>query len=194
MRVLSLQYNPERLTRSLQPQGVGDGADRSEALRLKGPPVETIKIDAEYDATDQLGQPQPDALTLTSGLLAPLSALETLLYPSTTTLENNHADAARGMFEIAPAETPLTLFVWGAQRVVPVRITDYSVTEEEFDINLNPIRAKVSLGLRVLSVTDLGFDHRGGRIYMVYQAAKELLSQSAASGTLGTLGLTGITP
>ena len=67
-----------------------------------------------------------------------------------------------------PLEAPLTLFVWSKQRVVPVRVTELSITEEAFDVDLNPIRAKVSLGLRVLSVDDLGFDHRGGTLFMAY--------------------------
>ena len=63
-----------------------------------------------------------------------------------------------GTLEIVPAEAPLTLFVWSKNRMLPVRITEFSITEEAFDPALNPIRAKVSLGLRVLSVNDLGFD------------------------------------
>ena len=68
---------------------------------------------------------------------------------------------------------PLTLFVWSKQRIVPVRLTDLSVTEEAFDPNLNPIRAKVSLGMRVLSVDDLGFDQTGGSLFMAYLQNKE---------------------
>src|SRR2546427_7702782 len=58
LRVIALQYNPDSLSRTLQPQGVGqEPGDRLEALRLKGPPHETIKIEAEIDATDQLEFP-----------------------------------------------------------------------------------------------------------------------------------------
>jgi len=54
-RIISLQYNPDTLSRTLQIKGVGaDSSDRSEALRLKGPPTETIKLEVEIDATDQL--------------------------------------------------------------------------------------------------------------------------------------------
>ena len=84
------------------------------------------------------------------------------------------------------------MFVWGSQRVVPVRITDFSITEEAFDARLNPLRAKVSLSMRVLSVDDLGFDHKGGALYLIYQQAKERLAQGAPSSGLPTLGLTGI--
>src|SRR4051794_27425577 len=69
LRVITLQYNPDTLTRTLQVQGVtGEGGDRSEALRLKGPPVETLKLDAEIDATDQLELPQQNPLGVQYGI------------------------------------------------------------------------------------------------------------------------------
>ena len=80
--------------------------------------------------------------------------------------------ANAGTLEIIPLEQPLTLFVWSKSRVVPVRLTDFSITEEAFDPHLNPIRAKVSLGMRVLSVDDLGFEHPGGRMFMTYLATR----------------------
>ena len=47
--IITLQYNPDTLTRTLQVKGVGGegGGNRSEALRLTGPPVETLKLEAE---------------------------------------------------------------------------------------------------------------------------------------------------
>ncbi len=89
--------------------------------------------------------------------------------------------ANSGALEIIPLEQPLTLFVWSASRVVPVRLTEFSVTEEAFDPQLNPIRAKVSLGLRVLNVDDLGFAHPGGQMFMSYLANKEQLAASQAA-------------
>jgi hypothetical protein len=188
VRVIVLQYSPDSLSRTLQVQGVGDaGGDRSQVLRLTGPPVETFKLDAEIDATDQLEANDPTAVA--SGIFPQLSALETIIYPSTTTLLANNALASSGVLEILPMEAPLTLFVWSGTRIVPVRITDFSITEEAFDTNLNPIRAKVSLGMRVLSTTDLGFDHRGSGIYLAYQRAKETFASIPAAGTFGQLGI-----
>lgn len=189
-RVVTLQYNPETLSRSLQIKGVGEGGDRSEALRLKGPPVETYSLEAAIDATDQLEV--SDAQVRTTGLHAQLAALETLVYPTSAQLLANDAQARSGTLEIAPMETPLALFVWSTSRVVPVRVTDFSITEEAFDPDLNPIRAKVSLTLRVLSVDDLGFDHKGGSLYLIYQQQKERLASRATPGLLGQLGLGGI--
>jgi hypothetical protein len=194
-RIIVLQYNPDTLTRTLQVQGVSaQEGDRSEALRLKGPPVETIKLDAELDATDQLEFPtqaQNQAATQV-GLLPQLAALETIIYPASRQLQANNELAQVGTLEILPMETPLTLFVWSKSRILPVRLTDFSITEEAFDVTLNPIRAKVSLGMRVLSVNDLGFNHKGGSLFMGYLRQKEQLAAQAAGGLFGALGLAGI--
>lgn len=190
-RVIALQYNPDTLTRTMQPKDVGtEGADRAEATRLKGPPVETIKLEAEIDAADQLEA--GDQQVIQVGIHPQLAALEALVYPTTEQLQANRRLSASGALEIAPMLAPLCLFVWSAQRIVPVRLTDLSVTEEAFDPNLNPIRAKVSLGMRVLSVDDLGFDQTGGSLYMAHLQNKERLAAGTTPGTLHALGLTGL--
>jgi hypothetical protein len=193
LRVIALQYNPDSLTRSLQVQPVGsDGGDRSELLRLKGPPVETLKLEAEIDATDQLEMPDQNATTAQSGLSAQLAALETMVYPTSAQLRSNDALAQIGTLEIVPMETPLALFVWSASRILPVRITEFSITEEAFDAALHPIRAKVSLGLRVLSVNDVPTGHKAAGLFMNYLQQKERLAGAAASQPLSALGVTGV--
>ena len=189
VRIISLQYNPDSLNRTLQVQATGASGQRSQALRLTGPAVETISLEAEIDATDQLEFPDQNPGAVRFGVFPELAALETLVYPRSDALVGNNALAGNGTLEIAPMETPLALFVWSRNRVIPVRVTDFSITEEAFDPELNPIRAKVSLGLRVLSVDDLGFAHRGGSLFMSYLQAKERLAARAPGATLGTLGL-----
>jgi hypothetical protein len=192
-RVIVLQYNPDTLTRTLQVQSVAaESQNRSEALRLKGPPIETFKLEAEIDATDQLEKPDQNPIAVQYGILPQLTALEAIIYPPSAQLLGNNALAQSGTLEIAPTEAPLSLFVWSRNRVVPVRITDFSVSEEAFDPSLNPIRAKVSLGMRVLSVDDLGFDDKGGNLYMTYQQQKERMAALAPVGTFGALGIGGI--
>ena len=188
-RAIALQYNPETLTRTLQVQAAGGEGDRLEALRLKGPPNETIKLDAEIDATDQMEFPEKNPLVGEAGIAPQLAALETIVYPSSASLAAADALARAGMLEIAAAETPLTLLVWNRNRVLPVRITEFSITEEAFDPNLNPIRAKVSLGMRVLSVNDLGFSNKGGGLFMAYLQAKERLAGKSPNASLTTLGI-----
>lgn len=191
-RIIVLQYNPETVSRTLTPQVASGDGDRSEALRLKGPPVETIKLEAAIDATDQLEFPaqHPNAVQL--GVQPQLAALETILYPASSDLQLNHTLASVGTLEITPALSPLSLLVWGQQRVVPVRITEFSIVEEAFDPALNPILAKVSLGLRVLSINDLDFNSKGGSLYMVYHQARERLAQRAGSSGFNALGIGGL--
>lgn len=189
-RLIALQYNPETLSRTFQVQGAGgEQGDRSEALRLKGPPVETFRLEAEIDATDQLEFPDQNASAVRLGIHPQLAALETLVYPFSGDLWRNNQLASRGSLEIVPMEGPLTVFVWSRHRVMPVRITELSVTEEAFDAALNPIRAKVSLGMRVLSVNDVGFLSRAGNLFMGYQMQKEQLARMAPPGDGSAIGL-----
>ena len=192
--VIALQYNPDSLSRTLQIQAVQGAQDgtRVDALRLRGPAVETIKIDAELDATDQLEFPRQFPIAGQLGLHPQLAQLEMLVNPTVETLLADDAMANAGRLEIIPLQQPLTLFVWSKSRVVPVRLTDFSITEEAFDPNLNPIRAKVSLGLRTLSIDDLNFSDKGGSLYMVYQQQKESLSKLYQAGTFAALGIRGI--
>lgn len=191
LRVIALQYNPDTLTRSLQIRGVGgEGAEFSEALRLKGPPVETIKLEAEIDATDGLETGDVTAQTL--GLHAQLAQLETLVYPSSTDLRANQREASAGSIEIVALAKPLLLFVWSASRVLPVRITELGITEESFDAALNPLRAKISLGLRVLTSDDTGFASRAGSLFVTALESKERLATQAVNASLGALGINSI--
>ena len=192
--VIALQYNPDSLSRTLQIQSTPGGQDgvRVDALRLRGPAVETIKVEAELDATDQLEFPTQFPLAVQYGLHPQLAQLEMLINPTVETLIADDNMANSGTLEIIPLEQPLTLFVWSKSRVVPVRLTEFSITEEAFDVRLNPIRAKVSLGLRVLSVDDLGFDTPGGQLFMSYLTNKELLASRASSAALTVLGLGGL--
>jgi hypothetical protein len=182
---IALQYNPDTLTRKLQPQAVSEQPDRSEILRLKGPPIETISVAAEIDATDQLAA--SDRVALTLGIQPQLAALEMLVYPSSIDLIVNEALTLLGTIEILPMQSPLAVFVWNATRITPVRITSLDITEEAFDTNLNPIRAKISLEMRVLNVNDTGFLNPAGALYMIYQIEKEALAIANAIQAAGSL-------
>jgi hypothetical protein len=189
-RTIILQYNPDQLTRTLQVQATtGEAADRSEALRLKGAPIETFKLEAEIDATDQLQFPDQNATATEVGIFPQLALLESLITPPSDQIAAADGLLTGGVVEIAPMEAPLALFVWSVQRVVPVRVTELSIVEEAFDTSLNPIRAKVSLGMRALSVMDLGLAHRGGKLFLEYLKKKEALALRVADGALDQLGL-----
>jgi hypothetical protein len=186
--VISFQYNPESLSRTLEAQmSGGEGGDRAEALRLKGAPVETIKLDVGIDATDQLEK--ADRAAVGMGIYPQLAALELLIYPSSALVITNTALLALGTLEVVPPAAPFTLFVWGPKRVLPVRLTEFSVTEEAHDVNLNPTRAKVSLGLRVLSYNDFAVTHPGYHLFLAHQVVKETMALLGRADSLDTSGV-----
>jgi hypothetical protein len=189
--VIIFQYNPDTLTRTLQAQTGAEGGDRTEQLRLKGAPVETIKLDLEIDATDQLASDDPGAKAI--GIYPQLSALEMLIYPKSSLVIANTVLLALGTIEVIPPMAPLTIFVAGPKRALPVRVTEFSITEEAYDPGLNPIRAKVSLGLRVLSYSDLPIGHPGHALFLAHQVAKEVMAAIGGAGNLADVAGGGVT-
>ena len=184
--VIIFQYNPHTLTRTLQAQTTGgQGGERSEALRLRGAPSEDIQVAVEIDATDQLERSDPLAATL--GISPELSGREMLIYPKSRLVLANTALLALGTIEVIPPQAPFTLFIWGPKRVLPVRLTQFSITEEAYDTDLNPIRAKVSLGLRVLSYNDLPLTHPGYGLFLAHQVMKEAMATVGSIGGIGGL-------
>jgi hypothetical protein len=122
-----------------------------------------------------------------------LAALEMLLYPKSALVIANEVLANVGVIEIIPPEAPLTLFVWGPARVVPVRITGLRITEEAFDTMLNPLRARVELTLTVLTYQDLGMLSVGGALFMAHQVAKEVLATINGVGAVAGVITGGVT-
>jgi hypothetical protein len=186
--VIVFQYNPETMSRQLQVQGGGEADNvRSDSMRPQAPPAETITLQVELDATDQLER--GDATATALGLYPQLTALEALVYPLSSRIVANAALLAAGTMSLIAPAGPLTLFVWGPRRVLPVRVTSFGITEEAYDNNLNPIRATVALGLRVLTYNDLSATHPGYHVSLAHQVVKETL---AALGTIrGAGGLAG---
>ena len=156
-----------------------------EILRLKGPPQETIKLDVEIDAADQLEKADFPATSL--GIYPTLAALEMLLYPKSALVIANEVLARFGIIEVIAPSSPLTLLIWGLKRTLPVRLSQFTITEEAFDPSLNPIRAKVSLDLRVLTYQDLGLFSVGGALHLAHQVAKEVMATIGSVGNLGAL-------
>jgi hypothetical protein len=190
LRVLPFQFNPETVTRTLQPQMAGgeEGGGRSELPRVRAVPQETFKFEAEIDAADELDEGGDQAIRL--GIHARLAALEALVYPDSAHLQSVDALARAGTLEVVPPPTPLVILVWGRERVLPVRLTEMSVTEESFDRALNPVRAKVQLGFRALGAEDLGLASKGGALAHAHHRRKEALARMVA-GDLRGVGLSG---
>ena len=185
--IVIFQYNPDTLSRSLEPQFSDQGGDRTEALRLGGPPVETINAEIMIDAIDQLETNDP--VGASQGIHPQLAAMEMLIYPKSAVTIANTVLLATGTMEVIPPVAPLTLFIYGAKRVVPVKLTSLSVTEEAHDPSLNPLRARAQLAMRVLSTSDLSITHPGYALFLAHQVVKEALALVGSVGNLaGALG------
>lgn len=192
--IIVFQYNPETLSRTLRarttPAGGGGGAGGGapgEAMRLAGPPEESFKLEVVLDATDQMERADP--ITAQLGIHPQLASLEMLLYPKSALVIANEMLMQVGVIEAIQPEAPLAILVWGVKRVLPVRLSGFSITEEMFDPNLNPIHAKVSLDLNVLSYFDLGLLSPGGALFMAHQLIKE--SMATISGVGAAANVTG---
>jgi len=187
--LIVFQYNPDTMTRGFeQVSGSPDPRQSSgDTQNVVIPPIESFQVEVELDAADQLES--SNALATTVGLHPTLAALELLISPPSTNLILNKALALLGSSIISPASTPLVLFVWGPVRVVPVRVITVGVTEEAFDQLLNPIRARVTLGMRALSLIELKqagppFDTLG----IVNLVAKEVLARSNIFNSIQQIG------
>lgn len=187
-RIVIFQYNPDSVTRSLQPRsgGGGGGAQASDTHRIWGAPQETITMTVELDATDGLETGDPVAAA--AGVLPQLSALEMLLYPSAAQVIINTALLTAGTIEILPPESPLTVLVWGPGRAVPVTVQSLRITEQAFDVALTPVRASVELSVRVLTYSDLPASDPGHALFLVHQVLKE--TTASIAGVSGAISAT----
>lgn len=152
--VIVFQYNPEKLSRQFQNSAEKTkGVANKETVKTDEPfdPEESFNIALELDATDSLENPIAHPTAVISGIADRIAALEMLLYP----IEENRQGSSvtnpiHDQQDVPKKKVPVLLFVWGPGRIIPVRITTFSVEEQDFSQKLYPIRASVTLGLKVL--------------------------------------------
>ena len=184
--VIIFQYNPKQLSRQVQARTGGQEGAQAEALRLAGPPTETITIsELDLDAADQLEKGDPVAQSM--GIYPQLSALEMLLYPKSATVIANTLLLAAGTIEVIQPEAPLTLFIWGIKRVLPVRLTSFTINEVQYDPQLNPTVANLNLTLNVLSYNDFPVTHPGYYLFLAHQVVKETMAVIGSVGNLSAV-------
>jgi hypothetical protein len=176
--LIAFQYNPDQVARKFDQRPVeGDPWWNAGDTQYVLPPTESFDLSVELDAADQLEE--ANAIAIATGLHPTLAALELLLYPPSSELILGKVLAAVGSARVTPAQAPLVLLVWGPLRVVPVRVESVSITEEAFDQLLNPIRAKIDLGLRALTDKEL---EAAGPVFtglsIVNLVAKEALART----------------
>jgi hypothetical protein len=166
--IIIFQYNPETLTRTLSvwtPPDLQDGSNpatppTASATAQPSDPLESFSVTLELDATDALEEPESHPVAVISGVADRIAALEMLLYPQEKSLLGDLLGSlgiggGKDPLQTLPRGTvPVVLFVWGTGRIAPVRLTSFSVEEQAFSPTLYPIRAKVTVGLTILTPKD----------------------------------------
>lgn len=174
--VIVFQYNPETMTHTWTPAtGNSAGSDDttcSNPLAVRGLPGESFQFTIMMDANEMIadGSDLAKEVASSSGIYSRLAALEMLQYPPSafssgllgsvsTALQtanfSGRAVISRDRRTVPEAQISAVLFVWGAERIVPVRVTSLSITEKLYDAALNPTHAEAQLGLRVLTPEEL---------------------------------------
>jgi hypothetical protein len=176
--VIVFQFNPAQVTRRpalARPPVRGDGAGQRPAAQQPDQPSESISFTLRLDATEQLAQGNPIAVT--SGILPTLSALELLLASKKPAADDLASLAGtKKPHQHPPARLPTVFFVWGAFRILPVGVRSLAITETEYDPRLNPVRAEVAVELDVLTPSQLGDARIALGAYTYTQSVKEVMA------------------
>jgi hypothetical protein len=180
-QVIAFQFNPESVYRvpSLSaPPARPEGGGPRDATNQPAEPGESISFSLRLDATDD--QARGQALARTHGVLPGLAVLERLLEPQEPVGAN--LTAGTGPYQHPPRRLSSILFFWGEARILPVTVTSLSINELEFDTQLHPIRAEVSVSLDVLTPSQLSTSDKHGRAaYTVTQNIRARLAAQAYS-------------
>jgi hypothetical protein len=215
--VIVFQYNPETMSHSWTQAETSSGKEQgaSNPLAVSGLPGESFSFNIMMDAKDTIadGSGVSAGIAEKTGVYSRLAALEMLLYPTDAFgggllgsvsvsvsvgsggLSVGVSAKAKVKSQIPQSQVPTVLFVWGPGRIVPVRVTNLTITEKLYDEFLNPIQAEAQIGLRVLTEGELKSvtDPLGGLAKVSYkytQALRQALAvANLANATESIIGM-----
>lgn len=181
----TLSYGAENTAGDEDDEGEGEGRERgcrslrdfhrntedlSEIQERQSVTVqeETISFDIRLDAKDRNAEGDPIAAV--AGVLPQLSTLELMVHPESSSLLGKAADLLLDKLDVGYSfardpNPPMILFVWGHKRVLPVNITSMNIKETEFSPLLDPVRATVTVQMKVIEGTN--------PLYLYSKAIKE---------------------
>jgi len=178
--IVAFQFNPETISRTFHFPPADDSATpehagQEEQHQTSSPPTETFTITAYFSAADDLGgNAAQQVIPRMFGVGPQLAALEKMVYPEGGIISDmigaavdvigdalNPGSKRPPSIPVPRQETPRILFIWGPSRVLPVKITSMTMDEEKYDPLLNPVQAKVTIGLTVLSFPEKSEDMVG---------------------------------
>jgi hypothetical protein len=193
--VILFQFNPETLTRTIQIPTRPNGGAARETTQAGDPSIEKITLKAEFSAADGLNT--NNVLARTMGVGPRLAALEKMVHPSN--ILGGAIGAAlkavggalgvsskkkNGRILIPRENYPRILFIWGPLRVLPVIIDSMSITEQQYDFLLNPVRAEVNIGLAVNEIDICSDDVVAKGALKYSSAAKEAQAIANLANTI----------
>lgn len=183
MRALCFQYNPETLRRTFEPQMLGGSNEaRAQTVRYAAAATQTISVECHFSVEHPAGM---TALAGQVDVTPQLAALELMAYPSLGDVASAQSALDLGAIEVVPPAADPLLFVWGRQTSLPVQLTSVAVLEEVFDAELRPVRATVSLAMRVLTYSDVDPDAFAYGRFTTWQAGMEKLADGAFTSYAG---------
>ena len=175
-KTIAFQYNPVELTRVLNAKTKGfDRRNPSPDQFFLGAPTETITFDARLDATD------PSTSNSAEGVYPLLSALELLVYPDADQVKAANDKLSEGCLEVSEIKAPRVIFVWGAKRVLPVRVSGVTVKEVLHNADLVPLRATVGLTLEAVTYSDTQPATPDYNLYLSHQSTLESMAEGASA-------------
>ena len=187
-KTVPFQYNPAELSRSLKPRTYADGVGSSE---YTGAAEQEISLTVQLQGVDTMVAKTKKGKTniAARGVYAHLAALELLLYPKTDKIDQYRKDIAKGTKGAVPQVANLTWFVWGEQRVLPVKLTSFEVSETFFNVALSPVMASVKLSLQVQNIFDAPEDSY--QMLLSYQKNLEQMVADQSGEVYGSQSQTG---
>lgn len=179
-KYIVFQFNPERISRTpslVLPPRQSNGYGRvSGQEQPTAEPSESISFSLRIDATDQLVL-AGDPIAATRGIHPTLSALELLMVPlKSVSIDLVKLSGKKSASQQPASKLPTVLFLWGRYRILPVAITALSITETEFDVQLNPVRAEITVNLDVLTPSQITSSPYATGAYNYTQGYKESMA------------------
>jgi len=189
--IVAFQFNPETISRTMNfppdASAIPAKSGQEEPNQASSPPTETFSITAYFSAADDMGGSAAEQIIpRLFGVGPQLAALEKMVYTEGGMISEAIGAAVDAIGDalglgrdtdptvpVPRQETPRILFIWGTSRILPVKITSMTIDEEKYDPLLNPVQAKVTIGLSILSFPDSSDDVVGMGALRYTQTVKD---------------------
>ena len=177
---IPFQFNPARVRREVTARtSGGESGGHSEMVRIVSAPSEVFTIELEFDALNRLPNQQQVKAAESMGVFPQMAALESTIMPATADVVAAQQSLAQGRMDVAPFEMPLVMLILGPNRSVPIAPKSFSYIEQQFDSDLNPIRATVTMKAQVLSYSDVVSHSSAYAQYLSYQKHRDAMARNA---------------